>query len=60
MINNNKISVVIPAYNEEKLIAKTINTMPEEADYLIVINDNSKDGTLEIVQELASKNKKLY
>ena len=60
MINNNKISVVIPAYNEEKLIAKTINTMPEEADYLIVINDNSKDGTLEIVKELASKNKKLY
>ena len=59
MINNNKISVVIPAYNEEKLIAKTINTMPEEADYLIVINDNSKDGTLEIVQELASKNKKI-
>ena len=59
MINNNKISVVIPAYNEEKLIAKTINTMPEEADYLIVINDNSKDGTLEIVKELEYKNKKI-
>lgn len=59
MINNNKISVVIPAYNEEKLISKTINTMPEEVDYLIVINDKSEDNTLEIVQQLASKNKKI-
>ena len=59
MINNNKISVIIPAFNEEKLIAKTINTMPEEADYLIVINDKSKDGTLEIVEQLASNNKKI-
>jgi len=27
MYNDNKISVVVPAYNEEKLISKTINAV---------------------------------
>lgn len=59
MINDKKIAVIIPAYNEELLISKTINTMPNEADLLIVVNDASKDSTELIVNDLKKLNKKI-
>ena len=59
MINEKKISVIVPAYNEEKLISKTVNTIPAEVDSIIVINDASTDRTKEIVEELKKENKKL-
>ena len=56
-----KISLVLPAHNEEP----NIRTVVEEAkevlptaftDYeVIVVNDGSKDRTLEIIQEMASE-----
>ena len=55
------LSVVIPAYNEEKRLLKTLN---EILDYLsrknfsfevIVVNDGSKDKTAEIVKGLMKK-----
>jgi glycosyltransferase involved in cell wall biosynthesis len=39
------IAVVVPAYNESALIAKTIRTMPEFVDFIVVIDDCSTDGT---------------
>jgi glycosyltransferase involved in cell wall biosynthesis len=67
MENKEKIflSVVIPAYNEEKRLPKTI---VEIFDYLskknfsfevIVVNDGSKDKTSEVVKELMKKYSKL-
>jgi dolichyl-phosphate beta-glucosyltransferase len=55
------LSVVIPAYNEEKRLKRTIN---EIFDYLskknfsfevIVVNDGSKDKTSDVVRELMKK-----
>lgn len=47
------ISVIIPAYNEEKVIAKTIESILE-VDYskkeIIVVDDGSKDNTLRIAK----------
>ncbi|MEV6103434.1 glycosyltransferase family 2 protein [Streptomyces sp. NPDC051940] len=40
-----KIAVVVPAYNEEKLIARTIRTMPDFVDHIVVIDDASSDAT---------------
>lgn len=41
-----KISVVIPAYNEEKSIAKVISDIPDHlVSEIIVVNNNSSDGT---------------
>ena len=47
-----KVLVIIPAYNESASIENTVRKLQEdvpEADY-IVINDCSKDNTLEILQ----------
>ena len=59
MINEKKISVIVPAYNEEKLISKTVNTIPDEVDSIIVINDASTDSTKKVVENLIKENKKL-
>jgi dolichol-phosphate mannosyltransferase len=52
-----KLSIVIPAYNEEKTIAKCINELQatlrekHEIPYeIIVVNDNSKDDTERVVR----------
>ena len=50
MYKGQKIGVVIPAYNEEELILETLDRMPEYVDTLFVINDCSKDRTLELLQ----------
>lgn len=52
MYRNQKIAVSIPAYNEEKLIAKTIASLPDFIDLAVVVDDGSTDRTSEIVREL--------
>ncbi|MUG99151.1 glycosyltransferase [Scytonema sp. UIC 10036] len=58
-----KISVVIPAYNAELTIAETINSVLLQTFTnfeLIVINDGSKDKTLEIVEGIDDKRVKVF
>ena len=43
MLNDSTIGIVIPAYNEGKLISKVMDTMPDFVDYMIIVNDGSKD-----------------
>lgn len=59
MYRDLRIAIVIPAYNEEKLIAKTVETVPDFVDYIIAVNDCSTDATQEKLTELKKKNKKL-
>ena len=49
MINNCTIGVVVPAYNEGKLINRVMETMPDFVDRVIIINDGSKDSTKESI-----------
>jgi glycosyltransferase involved in cell wall biosynthesis len=54
------VSVVIPAYNEEANIEKTIaslldQTMPREQYEIVVVDNNSSDGTWEIINRLPVK-----
>lgn len=56
-----KVSILIPAYNEEVVIEKTIKAMirlnyPKDKLEVVVINDNSKDNTGRIIDTYA----KLY
>jgi len=53
-----KFTVVIPAYNEEKYIHRTLNALRTQAfrDFEIVVKDgNSKDQTVRIARKLADK-----
>ncbi len=56
-----KLSIVIPAYNESESLPETITAIDEALSIIridheiLVINDNSKDNTLEVLAELASK-----
>jgi len=52
---NRRIGVVVPAYNEEKLIAETLKSMPDIADRVYVVDDASTDSTRQIVQGLFSE-----
>ncbi|WP_026999052.1 glycosyltransferase family 2 protein [Eisenibacter elegans] len=53
-----KLSIVIPAYNEEGSIAETIQTLYDTLSHegipheIVVTNDNSKDNTALILEEL--------
>lgn len=50
MYKGKTIGVVVPAYNEETLIARVIDTMPDFVDHIIVVNDDSADNTLPILE----------
>jgi glycosyltransferase involved in cell wall biosynthesis len=45
-----RVAVVVPAYNEEKLIAKTISTMPDLVDRIFVIDVAITDNTAEVAR----------
>ena len=59
MYKDKTIGVVVPAYNEEKLIGGVIDTMHESVDKIIIVNDKSTDNTRSIVENLAKTNKKV-
>lgn len=52
-----KITFLVPGYNEEKTIGNTIKSLididyPEDKKEIIIINDGSKDHTLEVAKKL--------
>lgn len=55
-----KVSIIIPAHNEEEVISRSIEAAIE-ADYpnkeIIVVDDGSKDGTYRIALQYAKKGK---
>lgn len=55
MYKGQTVAVVVPAYNEEKLIARVIETMPDFIDRIVVVNDASEDATSTIVEGYKSK-----
>ncbi|HKK54610.1 MAG TPA: glycosyltransferase family 2 protein [Patescibacteria group bacterium] len=50
-----KILCVIPAYNEEKNISKTVESAKKYINDILVINDGSKDKTKELAKEAGAK-----
>ena len=56
-----KLSVVIPAYNEAPSIEETLTTLHQRlrgeniTHEIVVVNDNSKDNTLEVLQTIQKK-----
>ena len=61
-----KISIVVPMYNEEEMavicyerISKVLKELDNYESEIIIVNDGSKDKTLQIIEELAQKDSKL-
>lgn len=56
-----KLSIVIPAYNEEESITETIDQIEEafskvNIDHeIFIVNDNSKDNTFQVLEQLVQK-----
>jgi glycosyltransferase involved in cell wall biosynthesis len=60
MYRKKTIGVVVPAYNEEKLIDRTIRSMPEFIDRIVVVDDASTDATPRILEQLAAANPRVH
>lgn len=50
MLAGKRIAVVMPAYDEARLIAGALESVPSFVDHIIVVDDASRDGTAKIVR----------
>ncbi|MEK6847071.1 MAG: glycosyltransferase family 2 protein [Nanoarchaeota archaeon] len=60
----NKISIIIPVYNEEKTVEMVVNSVfavkiPNYEKEIIIVNDASTDNTSRLLKKLKIKHKKL-
>ncbi len=53
MYRDRRIALVIPAYNEERLIGKTLEKVPPLFDRIFVVDDCSPDNQCEVVRKRA-------
>ncbi len=57
MYKNQKVVVVLPAYNASKTLANTYHEIPFDiVDDVILVDDNSTDTTIEVAQKLGIQN----
>lgn len=54
MIDDKKIVVIIPAFNEEQSLPKVIYEIPDFVDEIIVVNNGSTDNTAEIAKKVGA------
>src|SRR5580698_4701710 len=52
MINGKRIAVVMPAYNAEKTLEKTVQELSDVVDIKILVDDSSKDQTAALSRKL--------
>ena len=59
MYKEKSICVVVPAYNESTQIGKVLSTMPDFVDKILVVDDASKDDTVDIVRKYRKDNDRI-
>jgi glycosyltransferase involved in cell wall biosynthesis len=51
MYKDKRVAVVVPAYNEERLVGVTLDGIPDYVDCVVVVDDCSQDGTSNVVEQ---------
>src|SRR5918996_5126067 len=59
MVDGKRVAVVVPAHDEERLIATTVAGIPDFVDRVLVVDDASTDGTAQAVRALADERVRL-
>ena len=60
--NNPKISIIIPCYNSEKWIEKSVKSaLNQNGEFaeVIVVDNESTDNSLQIIKNIQKENKRL-
>jgi glycosyltransferase involved in cell wall biosynthesis len=52
MINGKRIAVVMPAYNAEKTLERTVQELSDVVDIKILVDDSSRDQTAQLSRDL--------
>lgn len=53
MLLGKRVTVIMPVYNAEKTLEQTYAEIPHDiVDHIIIVDDCSKDRTVEIAQQL--------
>ncbi len=59
MLKGKRISVIIPAYNEERRLPGVLEKIPDFVDEVIVVDDGSADGTYDAARAFAERDPRI-
>ena len=59
MYRGKRIALVIPAYNEARLIRPTLESAPQLIDRVIVVDDHSSDTMPEVIRECMARDPRI-
>lgn len=57
MLNQKRIALIIPFYNEEGSLSEVITTIPDFVDIVILVDDGSQDKSVEVVHHAIQSKK---
>ena len=59
MTNKPSLGVIVPIFNEEKYLEESVGRLLKinSINQIILVDDNSNDGSLELAKKLEEKNK---
>jgi glycosyltransferase involved in cell wall biosynthesis len=58
-VKGHRIAALVPARNEERQIGAVLDAMPDFVDDVLVINDASTDGTVDIVRDRQARDRRI-